>query len=134
MLFAMRHVAGLDDKIASGLYPDLSVDLVATILEEAGKYANDVLAPLNRVGDLHGAKLKDGAVTTAPGWKEAYKGWAEAGWNSLPAAPDHGGQGLPALVNAACTEMWNASNMAFALGPLLTCGAIEALTAHGSER
>jgi butyryl-CoA dehydrogenase len=133
MLFAMRHVAGLDDKIASGLYADLSVDLVATILEEAGKYANDVLAPLNRVGDTNGATLKDGAVTTAPGWKEAYKGWAEAGWNALPATPEFGGQGLPALINAACIEMWNASNMAFALAPLLTCGAIEALTAHGSD-
>jgi butyryl-CoA dehydrogenase len=133
MIFAMRHVAGLDRAIAEGLYPDLSTDLVEAVLTEAGRYANDVLAPLNKVGDRHGTPFRDGRITMPPGWAEAYRGWAEAGWNSLPATPDYGGQGLPLLVNAACTEMWNAANMAFALGPLLTCGAIEALTAHGSQ-
>jgi acyl-CoA dehydrogenase len=133
MIFAMRHVAGLDRAIAEGLYPEVSGDLVEAVLQEAGRYANDVIAPLNMVGDRHGTPFKDGKVTMPPGWKEAYTGWAEAGWNSLPATPDYGGQGLPLLINAACTEMWNAANMAFALGPLLTCGAIEALTAHGSS-
>ncbi len=66
------------------------------------------------------------------GWRETYVAWAEGGWNALPAAAEHGGQGLPALVNAPCLEMWNAASLAFALGPLLTCGAIEALSAHGS--
>ncbi len=132
MIFTMRHVAGLDRAIAEGLYPDLSLDLVEAVLTEAGRYANDVIAPLNKLGDRHGTPFKDGKVTMPPGWAEAYRGWAEAGWNSLPATPDYGGQGLPLLVNAACTEMWNAANMAFALGPLLTCGAIEALTAHAS--
>jgi butyryl-CoA dehydrogenase len=133
MIFTMRHVAGLDRAIAEGLYADVTDDLVVAVLEEAGRYASDVLAPLNKLGDRHGATLADGRVTMPPGWAEAYRGWAEAGWNSLPATPDYGGQGLPLLVNAACTEMWNAANMAFALGPLLTCGAIEALTAHASQ-
>ncbi|HLM40452.1 MAG TPA: acyl-CoA dehydrogenase, partial [Microvirga sp.] len=82
--FTMRHVAGLDRAIADGVYGDLSADLVGTILEEAGRFANDVIAPLNREGDRHGATLKDGVVTSAPGWKEAYRAWTEAGWNALP--------------------------------------------------
>ncbi len=77
--------------------------------------------------------MKDGAVTTPPGWKEAYHAWAQAGWNALPAPEAHGGQGLPLLLQSACTEMWNSAALAFALGPLLTVGAIEALEAHGSE-
>ncbi len=131
MLAAMR-VAGLDEALADGLHPDLSMDLVRSVLEEAGKVAGDVLAPLNRVGDVQGAKLKDGAITMPPGFREAYHAWAEGGWNALASPEAFGGQGLPALLNAACLEMWNAANMAFALGPLLTVGAIEALTAHGT--
>jgi acyl-CoA dehydrogenase len=133
MLFAMRHCAGLDTAIDDELYGDLSIDLVEAVLEEAGRFAGDVLAPLNWIGDQHGAKLKDGVITMPPGWREAYRDWAAAGWNALPAAEEWGGQGLPALLNAACIEMWNAANMAFALGPLLTCGAIEALNVHGSD-
>jgi butyryl-CoA dehydrogenase len=132
MMFTLRYVAGLEKAVADGVYPDLDLDLVASVLEEAGRFAADRIAPLNRVGDRHGAVLKDGAITTAPGWREAYTAWAEAGWNSLPVAEAHGGQGLPALVNAPCMEMWNAASLAFALCPLLTCGAIEALIAHGA--
>ncbi|MGL5362264.1 MAG: acyl-CoA dehydrogenase family protein [Bosea sp. (in: a-proteobacteria)] len=133
MLFTMRHVAGLDRLIADGLAPELADDLTEAVLEEAGKFANDVIAPLNRVGDAHGTKLKDGKVTTPPGWKEAYKSWTEAGWNALPAPEAFGGQGLPNLVQSACIEMWNSASMAFALGPLLTAGAIEAVHAHGTD-
>jgi acyl-CoA dehydrogenase len=133
MLFTMRHVAGLDRALEDGIFPDLSLDLVEAILGEAGKFANDVLAPLNAVGDKHGTPLKDGRITMPPGWKEAYTSWAQAGWNALPANPDYGGQGLPAILNSACIEMWNAANMAFALGPLLTCGAIEALNVHATQ-
>ncbi len=133
MIFTMKHVAGLETAIADGLYGEVSVDLVETILEEAGKFANDAIAPLNQVGDRNGAKLVDGVVTTAPGWKETYRAWAEAGWNALPAPAEWGGQGLPMLVQAACVEMWNASAMAFALGPLLTAGAVEALASHASD-
>ncbi|MBM1172612.1 acyl-CoA dehydrogenase [Microvirga arabica] len=133
IVFTMRHVAGLDRAVADGVYGDLSTDLAETILEEAGRFANDVIAPLNREGDKHGVVLKDGVVTTAPGWKEAYKGWTEAGWNALPGPVEYGGQGLPTLLNSACVEMWNAASMAFGIGPVLTMGAIEALVQHGSE-
>lgn len=133
IVFTMRHVAGLDRAVADGVYGDLSADLAGTILEEAGRFANDVIAPLNREGDKHGATLKDGVVTTAPGWKQAYKAWTEAGWNALPGPVDFGGQGLPTLLNSACVEMWNSASMAFGIGPVLTMGAIEALVQHGTE-
>ncbi|WP_414474978.1 acyl-CoA dehydrogenase [Microvirga sp. M2] len=133
ILFTMRYVAGFDRAVADGLYPDLSVDLARTILEEAGRFANDVIAPLNREGDEHGATLKDGAVTTAPGWKEAYRAWTEAGWNALPGPAEYGGQGLPTLLNSACVEMWNSASMAFGIGPVLTHGAIEAMAVHASD-
>lgn len=133
IVFTMRHVAGLDRAIEDGVFGDLSHDLAETILDEAGRFANDVIAPLNRDGDKYGATFKDGAVTTAPGWKKAYTAWAEAGWNALPGPTEFGGQGLPTLLNSACVEMWNAASMAFGIGPVLTMGAIEALVAHGSE-
>ena len=133
ILATMRHVAGLDRLIADGLAPELDGDMAQAVLDEAAKFAGDVLAPLNRIGDKHGSVLKDGVVTTPPGWKDAYTAWAGAGWNALPAPAEHGGQGLPALLQSACIEMWNSAAFAFALGPLLTVGAIEALHAHGSE-
>jgi len=133
ILATMRHVAGLDALIAEGLAPELEGGVAEAVLDEAARFAADVIAPLNRIGDKHGATLKDGVVTTPPGWKEAYQAWAAAGWNALPGPEEHGGQGLPALLQSACTEMWNSAALAFALGPLLTVGAIEALHAHGSE-
>jgi len=133
IVFTMRHVAGLDRAVADGVYGDLSADLAQTILEEAGRFANDVIAPLNAEGDRRGAIFKDGAVTTAPGWKQAYRSWAEAGWNALPGPVEYGGQGLPVLLNSACVEMWNSASMAFGIGPVLTMGAIEALVQHASD-
>jgi butyryl-CoA dehydrogenase len=130
--FMMRHVAGLDRAIAEGLHGDLTPDLAETILVEAGRFASDVIAPLNRVGDRHGTPLKEGTITMPPGWRDVYKAWAQAGWNALPGPVNYGGQGLPVLLNSGCVEMWNAACLAFALGPLLTMGAIEALAAHGS--
>jgi hypothetical protein len=120
MLATMRHVAGLDRLIADGLAPELEGGVTEGVLGEAAKFAADVIAPLNRVGDAYGSKLKDGAVTTPPGWKEAYKAWAEAGWNALPAPEAYGGQGLPSLLQSACIEMWNSAAFAFAIGPLPT--------------
>ncbi|MGO4523739.1 acyl-CoA dehydrogenase [Microvirga sp. 2MCAF35] len=133
IVFTMRHVAGLDRAMADGVYGDLSADLAETILDEAGRFANDVIAPLNREGDWHGAVFKDGQVTTAPGWKQAYRAWSEAGWNALPGPVEYGGQGLPTLLNSACVEMWNAASMAFGIGPVLTMGAIEAMVRHASD-
>jgi acyl-CoA dehydrogenase len=133
MVFTMRHVAGLDRALAEGLHGDLSLDLVETILEQAGKFANDELAPLNRTGDLEGLKFTDGAVETPRGFKEVYRAWTEAGWNALPGPVEYGGQGLPTLLNSACVEMWNSACMSFGLAPLLTMGGVEALAQHGSE-
>ncbi len=131
--FALNNAAGFASALAEGLYGDLAADVVEAVLTEAGKFATDVLAPLNVIGDREGARFKDGAVTTAPGWKEAYHAWAQAGWNGLAAPAEWGGQGLPHAVNAACIEMWNSAAMAFGLGPVLTVAAIDALVAHGSD-
>ncbi len=131
--FTLKHAGGFKRALEEGLYGDLTEDLVDAVLEEAGRFATDVIAPLNRVGDAHGTPFKDGVVTTAPGWKEAYAAWAAAGWNGVASPADAGGQGLPHALNAACIEMWNAASMAFGLGPFLTMGAVEALASHGSD-
>ena len=131
--FALKHAAGFGPALASGLYGDLSEDVVDAVLEEAGKFATEVLAPLNVVGDREGARFMNGAVMTPTGWKEAYSAWSKAGWNGVSAAEQWGGQGLPHAVNAACIEMWNSAAMAFGLGPVLTMGAADALAAHGDE-
>src|SRR4249920_1777545 len=132
ILLALNHGAGLKAAVAAGHYGDFDGDITQAVLEEAGKFASDVLAPLNRVGDEHGIKLEGGVVTTAPGWPDAYQRWAAAGWNAVSGPEAFGGQGLPLAINAACTEIWSASNIAFGLCPLLTLSAIEALDAHGS--
>src|SRR5246500_4440534 len=134
MLLALNHGAGLQAAVKAGHYGDFDSDIAAAVLEEAGRFASDVLAPLNRVGDEHGIKLEADKVTTAPGWPEAYRRWTEAGWNAVSGPEAFGGQGLPLAVNAACTEIWSASNIAFGLCPLLTLSAIEALDAHGSDQ
>src|SRR5438445_383091 len=133
MLFALNHGAGLEAAVKAGHYGDFDADITAAVLEEAGKFASDVLAPLNRVGDEHGIKLEADKVTTAPGWPEAYQRWAAAGWNAVSGPEAFGGQGLPLAVNAACTEICIASHIAFGLCPLLRLSAIEALDAHGSD-
>ena len=133
MLLSLNHGAGLKAAMEAGHYGDFDADIVTAVLEEAGKFATDVLAPLNRVGDEHGIKLEDGKVTTAPGWPDAYKRWTAGGWNAVSGPEAFGGQGLPIAINALCTEIWSASNVAFGLCPLLTASAIEALDAHGSE-
>jgi alkylation response protein AidB-like acyl-CoA dehydrogenase len=133
MLLSLNHGAGLKAAVEAGHYGDFDADIVAAVLEEAGKFATDVLAPLNKVGDEHGIKLDDGKVTTAPGWPDAYKRWTEGGWNAVSGPENFGGQGLPLAINAACTEIWSAANVAFGLCPLLTASAIEALEAHGSD-
>ncbi len=131
--FALKHGASLTSAIEQGLFGDLTLADVEAVLSEAGRFAETVIAPLNRDGDKYGAAFKDGVVTTAPGWKDAYKAWQSGGWNGLAAPLDFGGQALPQIVNAACTEMWHAASMAFSVGPLLTMAAIDALHDHGSE-
>ncbi len=131
--FALKHSAGLAAALDEGLYGDLSIDVVDAVLVEAGRLAGEVIAPLNHVGDQYGTPFKNGSVTTAPGWKDAYTAWRTGGWNGLAAPTEYGGQALPQVVNAACVEMWNAASMAFGVGPLLTMAAIDALNDHGSE-
>jgi acyl-CoA dehydrogenase len=131
--FALKYSAGLPAAVDEGLFADLTLDDVDAVLAEAGRFAGEVIAPLNRIGDTFGTPFKDGAVTTPPGWKEAYKGWCSGGWNGLAAPADWGGQALPQIINSACTEMWHGASMAFADGPMLTVAAIDAIHVYGSE-
>src|SRR5690349_12288519 len=100
--FTLKRSAGFARALEDRLYGDLDTDTVDAVLEEAGKFATDVIAPLIRVGDKFGTPFKDGVVTTPPGWKDAYTSWAAAGWNGLAAPAQFGGQQLPHAVNAAC--------------------------------
>ncbi|HVV61180.1 MAG TPA: acyl-CoA dehydrogenase [Pseudolabrys sp.] len=131
--FALKHAAGLNEALASGLYGDLDEATVDAVLEEAGKFATDVIAPLNRTGDRFGTPFKDGSVTMPPGWKDAYTSWAAAGWNGLAAPAQWGGQELPHAINAACIEMWHSASAAFCIGPVLTMAAVDALDSFGSD-
>ncbi|MGH6788963.1 MAG: acyl-CoA dehydrogenase [Pseudolabrys sp.] len=131
--FALKHAAGLKEALASGLYGDLDEATVDAVLEEAGKFATDVIAPLNQVGDKFGTPFKDGSVTMPPGWKDAYTAWAAAGWNGLTAPAQWGGQELPHAINAACIEMWHSASAAFCIGPVLTMAAVDALASFGSD-
>ena len=131
--FTLKHVAGLKAAIDTGAFGDLSEDLVDAILAEAGRFATEEIAPLYKAGDGHGAVLKDAAVTTPPGWKDLYRRWMEGGWNALSGPVAFGGQGLPAMLGVAALEMWTSGAMAFAIGPTLTMGAVEALDKHASD-
>ena len=133
MIFAMNHAAGLQSGIESGVYADLADGMAETMLNEAAKFAENVLNPLHRDGDRIGAKWADGVVTTPPGWIDAYRQFVEGGWQSMTGGADHGGMGLPQVLLAGCLDMWSAANMAFMLGPVLTFGAIDALEAHASD-
>lgn len=131
IVFTLRHVAGLTGVMRDGLFDGLDDDLARALLEQAGAFAEGVLAPLNRPGDREGVRFADGAVHTPPGFPEAYRRWAEAGWNAVAAPDCWGGAGLPVMLNTAVMEMHTSACMAFGLGPVLTQGAVDALLAHG---
>lgn len=133
ILLSLNHGAGFLAAVKAGHYGDFDIDMTAAVVKEAGKFATDVLDPLNQSGDRAGIKLTDKGVASAPGWKDAYKQWTEAGWNAVSGPEEWGGQGLPLAVHSAVNEIWSASNLAFDLCPLLTQSAIDALHAHGSE-
>jgi 3-(methylthio)propanoyl-CoA dehydrogenase len=133
MLFAMKHLAGIDAVATLPGHEDHGFDTAAAVLEECAKFNEAVVAPLNWEGDKNPSHLKDGVVHTTPGFKQAFRQFAEGGWQGLQHPEAFGGQGLPKLIHAACSEMVNSANMSFALCPLLTDGAIEALITAGTE-
>ena len=133
MRFVLEEVAGLPALASLPGYQEATPDLVTAVLDEAGKLAGEVLAPLNHPGDRAGSRYENGAVRTPEGFTEAYRAYVEAGWNALPFDPDYGGQGLPWTLSSAVQEMWQSANMSWALCPLLTTGAVELLQEHGSR-
>jgi acyl-CoA dehydrogenase len=133
IIYSLNHVAGFDQAIGEGIFGELDPETAASVIGEAGRFATDVIAPLNRIGDLHGAVYENGHVSTPPGFREAYRAWAAAGWGGVTGSPEYGGMGLPHTINAACAELWNGASMGFALCPLLTEGAIGALNAYASD-
>ncbi len=134
MRFALRRIAGLSEVAALPGYEEATDDLVDAVLEEAGKLAAEVLAPLNAPGDRQRAVYENGVVRVPDGFTEAYQSFVESGWNSLPFETEHGGQGLPWLIQTAVAEMWNSANFAWALCPLLNTGAADMVAAHGSAK
>jgi alkylation response protein AidB-like acyl-CoA dehydrogenase len=133
MRFVMTELADLSTLSSLPGLDEVTPDLADAVLEEAARLAAEVLAPLNRTGDEQGARLTRDGVVAADGFAQAYRQFSAGGWSSLSGDPTFGGQGLPELLQAATVEMWNSSNMAFALCPLLTAGATEALRQHGAE-
>jgi acyl-CoA dehydrogenase len=133
MQFVLREIAPLEDVNRLPGCGDVTPDVATAILTEAGRLAAEVLSPLNASGDREGARCQDGEVSTARGWSDAYRQFTAAGWNALSCHPEYGGQGVPRLVSALVEEMWNGANISFALCPMLTRGAIEAIELSGSD-
>lgn len=135
MQFVINEVAGLTEVAALPIYAEQEVgpELVEAVLEEAAKLASGVLAPLNHPGDVQGAKIGPQGVIPADGFSAAYHKFIEGGWNGIGCSAEYGGQGLPELLHTATQEMWHAANMSFALCPMLTSGAIEAISHVGSD-
>ena len=133
MLFNIKHLADIEQVALIPGFEDAGFDTAQAVLEEAAKFNEGVLSPLNWEGDKNPSSWKDGVVTATPGFKEAFKQFAEAGWQGLQHPTDFGGQGLPKTIGASVGEMQNSANMSFALCPLLTDGAIEALLTAGSD-
>jgi alkylation response protein AidB-like acyl-CoA dehydrogenase len=133
MKFALRELADLELLAQLPGFGDLTPDVADAVLDEAAKFAGLVLSPLNRSGDLEGARWQEGQVLTAGGWKQAYTRFAADGWGALSCPAEFGGQNLPRALSALVEEMWNGANVAFALCPMLTRGAIDAIELRGSE-
>jgi len=133
MKFVLNELAGLGEVAQLPGCGEVTPDLLETLLDAAGKFASEVLAPLNQPGDRQGAQFNNGAVTTPKGFKDAYQRYVADGWNALSLPAEYGGQGLPQLVSAPAQEMWQAANMSYALCSLLTQGAVEAILLSGSD-
>ena len=132
MLFCMKELAGLEDVAKLPGFEEAGIETAQAVLEECAKFNEGVVAPLNWEGDRNPSSWKDGVVTTTPGFRQAFRQFGEGGWQGLQHPADFGGQGLPKTIGAACIEMLNSANLSFALCPLLTDGAIEALLTAGS--
>ncbi|MEO0644429.1 MAG: acyl-CoA dehydrogenase family protein, partial [Pseudomonadota bacterium] len=132
-LLAIRVNAGIESIAAHEKFAHAEADLVEAIVEGVGQFAAGEFAPLNRIGDVEGAKLENGMVRLPDGFKEAYEAYVEQGWNSIASTIDFGGQGLPFTLSCNVLENLGAANMAFSLLPMLSVGAIEALEHHGSK-
>ena len=133
MMFNIRHLARIDEIAQMPGFEDAGLETAQAVLEESARFNQDVIAPLNEAGDRNPSSWKDGVVTTTPGFKDAFRQFAAGGWQGLQHPTDFGGQGLPKTIGAACSEMLNSANLSFALCPLLTDGAIEALLTAGSD-
>ena len=133
MLFAMQELAGLPKVTALPGFEDYDIDTAQAVLEESAKFCEGVIAPLNWEGDKNPSSWKDGIVTTTPGFKEAFQQFADGGWQGVIHPIAHGGQGFPKLIATPCAEMLHAASLSFALCPMLTDGAIEALLVAGSD-
>jgi len=133
MRFVLKHMAGLPEIATFAGFEEAEPELVEAILTEAARFAGEVLAPLNATGDQQGCRWADGKVTTPDGFPDAYRQFIEAGWHGMPASPEIGGQGMPALVSSAVAEMWKSANLSFSLCQMLTMGAVQALAHHASE-
>ncbi|HEX3808705.1 MAG TPA: acyl-CoA dehydrogenase [Rhizomicrobium sp.] len=133
MRFALRAIADFDALQQLAAFADANNEIVDSVLDEAARFARDVLAPVNRAGDEHPAELKGHDVKTSPGFREAYAQFRDAGWNGIAGSPDYEGQGLPHALGVAVQEMWQGANLSFGLCPILTQGVIDALTLHGTD-
>lgn len=133
MLFNMEHLARIEQVAQIPGFEEAGLETAQAVLEECAKLCEGVVAPLNVPGDVNPSSFRDGKVATTPGFAEAFRQYAEGGWQGLQHPVDFGGQGLPKTIGAACVEMLNSANLSFALCPLLTDGAIEALLTAGSD-
>lgn len=131
--FLFDHVVGLAQVVATERFAEASQDVTTAILAEAGKLCEEVMAPLQRAGDLHPARLENGVVRTSPGYGDAYKAIAEGGWIGMSADPEYGGMGLPMTLTTAVNEMMSAACLSLQLAPLMSQGQIEALEHHASD-
>jgi alkylation response protein AidB-like acyl-CoA dehydrogenase len=133
MKFVLRELVDFELLAQLPGFGEATLDLAEAVLDEAAKFANSVLSPLNRSGDLEGARWQEGQVLTAQGWQQAYARFVADGWNALSCPSEFGGQNLPRVLSALVEEMWNGANVAFALCPMLTRGAIDAIELRGSQ-
>jgi alkylation response protein AidB-like acyl-CoA dehydrogenase len=133
MMFVMQELAGLGDVAKLPGYAEATAELAQTVIDEASRFATEVLTPLNKTGDQAGSRVENGVVITPPGFKDAYRQFVDSGWPTVAAPPQFGGQGMPQLLSAALQEIWCAANMAFSLCPMLGQAAVEAVQHYASD-